>query len=201
MKEFFSFIREDLVLCLEDQLHRYEPVASFLAQRAFDENPDDMIRTDPLREYLRLLTGRAQARYNFAACIFLEFVSFREDIKENERDTMEKEDILRKVNEIKDELERDQFQVMMEKIQENEFHLHRSERNIFLRWLIRRFRKRLLVEVQLIMEPVLEKQKEINTRFLYELEKIKKRLSFLERDVSAINHESENSESHHKNQE
>jgi len=147
------------------------------------------------------LTGYAVARYNFAACIFLACFLYQGK-QENlqEENNMEKEDILLKIDQIKDDLEKDRFQVIMNKIQEREFHLHRSERNVFLRWLIRRFRKRLMLEIQLIMEPEQKKQKEINIRFLNELEKIKRRLSFLEKNEAGTDHEPETSKSHPKNQ-
>lgn len=89
---------------------------------------------------------------------------------------MEREEILQRIKKIGAELEIDQLQIIKQKILERQYHLHKSERNRILHWLIKKARKRLILEVNLLLEPILENQKEINLRFLKEIELIKEAL-------------------------
>lgn len=90
---------------------------------------------------------------------------------------MERKEILKKIAHIQKELEQDQFKIIHEKILDRPFYLHKSHRNIFLRKIIHALRRRLAVEVNLILEPILENQKEINLRFLKEIKHIKEVLA------------------------
>lgn len=87
---------------------------------------------------------------------------------------MEREEILERITKIKQELSQDQYQIVLEKIAERKFQLHRSKRNVFSKRVIENLRKKLIQELELILEPMLENQKEINLRFLEEIERLKK---------------------------
>lgn len=87
---------------------------------------------------------------------------------------MDREEILKKIAQIREELSQDQYHIISEKIAEKRFHLHRSNRNVLTRKIIEKFRKRLIQEIELILEPMIENQKEINLRFLEEIERLKK---------------------------
>ena len=63
---------------------------------------------------------------------------------------------------------------MAEKIAERKLHFHRSKRNVFTKKIIEKLRKKLIQEIELILEPMMENQKEINLRFLEEIERLKK---------------------------
>jgi len=86
---------------------------------------------------------------------------------------MEQDDILKKIEEIRGELADDQYELMKAKILERRFHLHKSVRNPLIRKLIERSRTKLMNEVELILGPVLDNQREINLRFLDEIERLK----------------------------
>jgi len=90
---------------------------------------------------------------------------------------MNQKEILEKIKEIKEELEKDQFNIIREKILERRFHLHKSKRYFFIRKLIQKIRKRLILEIGLILHPVLKNQEEINLRFLNEIEQLKESYS------------------------
>jgi hypothetical protein len=87
---------------------------------------------------------------------------------------MDRDEILKKIAEIKQGLSLDQYQIVLEKIAERKLQLHRSKRNIFSKRIIEKMRKKLIQELELILEPMLENQKEINLRFLEEIERLKK---------------------------
>ncbi|MBD3413751.1 MAG: hypothetical protein GF421_04870 [Candidatus Aminicenantes bacterium] len=89
---------------------------------------------------------------------------------------MNREEIIQKIESIRQSLEQDQFEILTEKIMERRFHFHRSNRNIIMKKLIESLRIRLMNEIELILEPELNKQKEINLRFLKEIKKIKQHL-------------------------
>lgn len=107
---------------------------------------------------------------------------------------MDKEEILNKINTLRDELEQDQFEIITEKILERKFHHHRSERGFIFKRIIEKFRKRLMLEIELILQPVLDNQKEINLRFLNEIERIKKDLKNLPAPQTDLKHETKNQE-------
>jgi hypothetical protein len=86
---------------------------------------------------------------------------------------MDREEILRKIEEIRSEVEKDQLKTLRSKILERRFHLHGSHRNRVSRLFLQKFRKRLILEMSLILQPVLDNQKEINLRFLKEIERLK----------------------------
>ena len=86
---------------------------------------------------------------------------------------MDRQDILKRIEQIREELSEDRYALMKEKILERRFHLHKSARNPLSRWLIRRIRAKLRNEVELVLGPVLDNQQEINLRFLDEIERLK----------------------------
>jgi len=86
---------------------------------------------------------------------------------------MDREDILKRIGEMQEELAGDRYALMKAKIMERRFHLHRSARNPLSRLFIERFRNKLMNEVELILGPVLDDQREINLRFLDEIERLK----------------------------
>ena len=97
---------------------------------------------------------------------------------------MDREEILRKIEEIRSGLEKDQLNTLRAKILERRFHLHDSHRNRFSRLFLQKLRKRLILEMSLILQPILDNQKEVNLRFLREIERLKeavprRRLLFL----------------------
>jgi hypothetical protein len=87
---------------------------------------------------------------------------------------MEKKEILAKIEKIKDGIEADACDLIREKIQQREWKLQKSGRGFLLAPIINKLRRRLLVEINHMLEPILEDQKEINLRLLKEIEKIKK---------------------------
>ena len=86
---------------------------------------------------------------------------------------MERKEILKKIEDIREELAKDQFEIMCEKIMEKKFHLHRSDRKFLAKKIIEKFRKRLILELELILEPIMENQKQINMKFLTEIDRLK----------------------------
>ncbi len=90
---------------------------------------------------------------------------------------MDREEILKKIEEIRREVAKDQFEILRGKILERRFHLHSSHRGLFFKNILQGLRKRLILEISLILEPILDNQKEINLRFLKELEKLKETVS------------------------
>jgi hypothetical protein len=87
---------------------------------------------------------------------------------------MESKEILAKIEKIKKEIEADSCDLIREKIQQRELNLQKSGRGVFLAPFINKLRRRLVVEIDHILEPILENQKEINLSLLQEVEKIKK---------------------------
>jgi hypothetical protein len=63
---------------------------------------------------------------------------------------------------------------ILAKIQLREMNYQKSGRGFFMAAIINKLRRRLIVEINHILEPILENQKEINLRLLKEVEKIKK---------------------------
>lgn len=89
---------------------------------------------------------------------------------------MDQKQILKKINDIHEELRNDQYRIISEKIQRQTFHLHRSNRGFLMRKIIHFFRRKLKNEVELILKPVLDKQKDIDMRFLHEIQNLKKQV-------------------------
>ena len=106
---------------------------------------------------------------------------------------MDRSDILDKIAQIKQDIDREQFDIIREKIYERRFHLHKSHRNIFMRKIIQKLRKKLLQEVGFILEPILENQKEINLRLLRKLEQLSNSCRQKELDSQTTDDEKKNS--------
>jgi len=87
---------------------------------------------------------------------------------------MERDEILQKIAGIRSGLAEDQARIMKEIIMERRFHLHRSNRNVLFRKVIEKLRAKLVREVELVLGPVLDKQRDIDLRFLEEIERLKK---------------------------
>jgi len=113
---------------------------------------------------------------------------------------MDRKEILERIDEIKEEVEKDQFNIIREKILERSFHLHKSHRNFFTRRLIQKIRKRLILEIDLILEPILDKQKEINLRLLDEIKRLRKAYSLQELNQQKEENETKSSKSFKKDQ-
>ncbi len=92
---------------------------------------------------------------------------------------MDREEILKKIKEIRREVERDELNHLRAKIMERKFHLHGSHRNAIVRLIPLAIRKRLILEISLILQPILDNQREINLRFLKEIERIREALASL----------------------
>jgi len=101
---------------------------------------------------------------------------------------MDREEILKKIKEIRKEVEKDQLDHLRAKIRERKFHLHGSHRKGILGIIPQKIRKRLLLEVSLILQPVLDNQKEINLRFLKEIELLRDALSAPQRGPEDEDH-------------
>ena len=86
---------------------------------------------------------------------------------------MNQEEILQKIASIREELTRDQYRLLQQKIMERRFHLHKSARRSLIRKLIEKLRAKFMNEVELVLGPVLDNQQEINLRFLEEIERLK----------------------------
>jgi hypothetical protein len=87
---------------------------------------------------------------------------------------MTRRQILDKIEAVRNKVEESQFEILRAKISERKFHHHKSNRNIFVRSAIHKLRSKLLTEVGLILEPILENQKEINLLYLREIERLRK---------------------------
>jgi hypothetical protein len=86
---------------------------------------------------------------------------------------MDQENILNKIKQIRDELSQDQYELLKGKILERQFHQHKSARNPLSRRIIKKLRRKLVNEIELALGPVLDNQREINLRFLEEIERLK----------------------------
>lgn len=94
---------------------------------------------------------------------------------------MERKEILEKIEAVKKELAEDQFAIIKDKISERKFHHHKSDRKWFLGKLIEALRRKLMMEIEFILEPLFDNQKEINLRLLEEVRRLKKDVSALEK--------------------
>ena len=95
---------------------------------------------------------------------------------------MERQEILERIEAIKEELAEDQFGIIKNKILEKKFHHHKSNRKFLIGRFIEGMRRRLMLEIELILEPVLENQKEINLRLLEEIKRLKKEVLELKKE-------------------
>ncbi len=113
---------------------------------------------------------------------------------------MDRKEILERIDTIKKELAEDQFDIIKEKILEKKFHHHKSDRKFLLRRLIERMRRRLMLEIDLILEPMLDNQKEINLRLLEEVQRMKKEVAALQSNGVEFTHAQHNQEDSADNQ-
>jgi hypothetical protein len=93
---------------------------------------------------------------------------------------MDREAILKRIENIQEELSRDQYQIIKAKILKRSFYQHGSNRNFISKKVIETMRKKLAQEVELILKPILDNQQEINLRFLEEIERLKKAFASLQ---------------------
>jgi len=93
---------------------------------------------------------------------------------------MDRKEILERIDVIKKELSDDQFDIIKEKILERKFHHHKSDRKFLLGRFIEGMRRRLMLEIEMILEPMQDNQKEINLRLLEEIRRIKKEVDVLQ---------------------
>jgi len=113
---------------------------------------------------------------------------------------MDRKEILERIDIIKKELAENQFDIVKEKIFERKFHHHKSDRKILLRRFIEGMRRRLMLEVEMILEPMLDNQKEINLRLLEEIQRIKKEVDVLQTGDVEPTHAQHNQKDPPKNQ-
>ena len=97
---------------------------------------------------------------------------------------MDREEILERIDSIKQELAKDQFEIIKNKILERKFHHHKSNRKFLMRRLIEGMRRRLMLEIELLLEPTLDNQREINLRLLEEIKRIKKDIDALKQETN-----------------
>ena len=114
---------------------------------------------------------------------------------------MDREEILKKIADLQAEVAQNQFDIVAGKIVERRFHWHRSNRKFLLGKIIEKLRKKLIKEVELLLEPVLENQKEINFRFLSEIDRIKSGCLSLETDKKQQKNEAADKKTHFPGQE
>lgn len=114
---------------------------------------------------------------------------------------MNRKEILERIDTIKRELAEDQFDIIKDKILERKFHHHKSNRKFLMRRLIESLRRRLVLELELILEPLLENQKEVNLRLLEEIKRLKKEVSAIKTGEDADKNASESQKPDPENQE
>lgn len=113
---------------------------------------------------------------------------------------MDQKEIIERIDAIKKELAADQFEITTKKILERKFHHHKSDRKFLLGRFIERMRRRLMLEVEMIVEPMLDNQKEINLRLLEEIRRIKKDVAALQTGENKPTHAHNNQKNPAKNQ-
>ena len=113
---------------------------------------------------------------------------------------MDRKEILERIDAIKKELAEDQFDIIKKKILEKKLHHHKSDRKFLLRRLIEGMRRRLMLEIDLILEPMLDNQKEINLRLLEEVQRMKKEVAALQSNGVEFTHAQHNQEDSADNQ-
>ncbi len=101
---------------------------------------------------------------------------------------MDQKEILERIDAIKKELAENQFEIIIDKILERKFHHHKSDRKFLMGGrMIESMRKKLMLEVEMILEPALDNQREINLRFLEEIRRIKNEIAALQKgDVEPV---------------
>ncbi len=115
---------------------------------------------------------------------------------------MDQNEILERIDTIKKELAENQFEIIKEKILEKKFHHHKSDRKFLMGGrMIERMRRKLMLEVEMILEPMLNNQREINLRFLEEIRRIKKEIAGLQSGDVEPMHAQHNQKDPSKNQE
>ena len=113
---------------------------------------------------------------------------------------MDREEILKKIEAVRNELAEDQFEIVKDKIVERKFHHHKSARKWFIGRVIEALRRKLMREIEFILEPVFNNQKEINLRLLEEVKKLKKEVADLQGGNDAKEHGSQNQDTHPEDQ-
>ncbi len=113
---------------------------------------------------------------------------------------MDRKEILERIDAIKKELAEDQFDIIKEKILERKFHHHKSNRKFLLGRLIEGMRRKLMFEIEMILEPMLDNQKEINLRLLEEIQRMKKEMMTLQPSGVEFTHAQQNQEDPAENQ-
>ena len=113
---------------------------------------------------------------------------------------MDQKEIMERIDAIKTELAADQFDIIKEKILERKFHHHKSNRKLLFSRFIEGMRRRLMLEIELILEPVLDNQKEINLRLLEEIQRLKKEVASLQTFVVGPIHAQHNQKDPSENQ-
>ena len=101
---------------------------------------------------------------------------------------MDRKEILEKIETVKRELADDQFKILEAKILERKFHHHKSDRIWFLGRIIEALRRKLMMEIEFILEPLHNNQKEINLRLLEEVKRLKKEMAALDRSDDGKTH-------------
>lgn len=114
---------------------------------------------------------------------------------------MERKEILEKIEAVKREMAEDQLEIIEAKIRERTFHHHKSDRKWFLGKLIEALRRKLMMETEFILEPLLDNQKEINLRLLEEFRRLKKEVSTLEKSENGKEKNFQNQDSQPADQE
>jgi len=114
---------------------------------------------------------------------------------------MERKEILEKIEAVRRELADDQLAIVKDKIYERKFHHHKSDRKWFLGRLIEAMRRKLMMEVEFILEPWLDNQREINLRLLEEVKRLKNAVTTLEKTEDEKEHDSQSQESQPEDQE
>ena len=114
---------------------------------------------------------------------------------------MNREEILKKIADLQEEVAQNQFDTIAGKIVERRFHWHKSNRKNLFGKIIEKLRKKLIKEVELLLEPVLENQKEINFRFLYEIDRLKSACFSLETEKKQKKNEAADKTTHLPGQE
>jgi hypothetical protein len=109
---------------------------------------------------------------------------------------MNRKEILEKIETVRMELAEDQFHILRDKILERKFHHHKSDRKWFLGRIIEGLRRKLMREIEFILEPLFDNQKEINLRLLEELNRLKKDIAVLEKGDEGKDDDSKSQNSH-----
>ncbi len=127
-------------------------------------------RMQVLRE--EMATGTLPSEcWNYSSC---PIVKAEKAKKRGKGEILEKEEILAKITEIKKSVSEDNIKIIRNKILEREFQIFKPNRLRLIGKPIQKIRKRLAAEVEHVIQSILDNQKEINLRFLKEIEELKK---------------------------